>query len=271
MEEKMFEDILFSQQGPVAVLTINRPQVLNALRQQTKKEIGEVLDLVEASSDIRALLIVGKGRAFISGSDISEIGIARPGLETTQMSACMHRLLDRLASLKKPTMAVINGFALGGGLELALACDLRVCCPEARMGLPEIELGVLPCYGGTQRLPRVVGAGVAKELLFTGRMVEADEALRLNLVNRIFEKETLLSDAIDWMEKIAARPAAALHYAKVCVDEGLERSLKDGLALESEVAGILVETPEARENVSAFLERKSRKKKHAEATEEGRL
>ena len=257
-----YEDILFQQDGALAVLTVNRPEVLNALRTQTKKEIEAALEEVISNPEIRGLLIVGSGKAFISGSDISEIGIDRPGEETTQMSSRMHALLNKLATLKKPTMAVINGYALGGGLELALACDLRVCCLEVKMGLPEIDLGVLPCYGGTQRLPRIVGAGFAKELLFTGRMLSGEEALHAGIVNRVFDKETLLDDAKAWMNQITERSAAALYYAKVCVDEGLELSLKEGLALESRVAGILVETTEAKENVTAFLNK--RKKRQAE-------
>lgn len=262
MTEMSYQDIRYTRSEELAILTIARPQVLNALRTQTKREISDVLERVEADPTVKALLITGEGKAFGSGSDISEIGIDRPGSETAQMSARMHALLDRLAALPKPTMAVINGYALGGGLELALACDLRVCREGAKMGLPEVDLGVLPCYGGTQRLPRLVGTGLAKELLFTGRMVVSDEALRVGLVNRVYPQETLLEDAAQWMRTIAARSGAVLKYAKQCVDQGMEMSLKEGLALESEVAGLLVETPEAKENVAAFLEK--RKKKQAE-------
>lgn len=256
MKLPAFHDILLEQAGDLAILTVSRPQVLNALRTETKQELAGALDAVAAAPEIRGLLITGSGRAFISGSDVGEIGIDRPGSETEEMAGRMHALLDRLATLEKPTMAVINGFALGGGLELALACDLRVCGTAAKMGLPEIDLGVLPCYGGTQRLPRLVGAGLAKELLFTGRMVESGEALRVGLVNRVFAQETLLEDAADWMRQITARSAAALRCAKVCVDEGLALPLAEGLALERRVAGILVETPEAKTNVTAFLEKR---------------
>lgn len=262
MSEKLYQDISFETDDGLAILTIQRPQVLNALRMETKLEISDALDLAAEDPQIKGLLITGAGKAFISGSDISEIGIDRPGAETARMSAKTHELLDRLAALPKPTMAVINGYALGGGLELALACDLRVCREGARMGLPEIDLGVLPCYGGTQRLPRAIGVGLAKELLFTGRMLESGEALTVGLVNRVFPEETLLEDAKAWMKTITARSPAALRYAKICVDQGMELSLKDGLALESKVAGVLVETEEARQNVTAFLEK--RRKKQAE-------
>ena len=256
MDFSQLEDILFQVKEDIAILTIHRPHVLNALRTKTKEEINFVLDRVENDPAIRGLLITGSGRAFVSGSDISEIGIGRPGQETAEMSDHTHRLLDKLAGLKKPTMAVINGYALGGGLELALACDLRVCGAAAKLGLPEIDLGVLPCYGGTQRLPRTIGVGLAKELLMTGRMMDAQEALGCGLVNRVYDQETLLQDAAAWMGEILRYSSTALYYAKVCVDSGMELSLADGLALESKVAGILVETPEAQKNVTAFIEKR---------------
>ncbi len=268
----MFEDILFEQTDGIAVLTVNRPHAMNAMRAGTKEEIGKALSIVEETEEIKALLITGTGRAFISGSDISEIGIDAPGEETAKMSAHIHELFNRLEKLPKPTMAVINGYALGGGLELALACDLRVSTPEAKMGMPEIELGVLPCYGGTQRLPRVVGAGLAKEMLFTGRMLNGEEALRVGLVNRCFPAETLMEDSSRWMREIVAHSGPALRYAKECVDRGMEMSMEEGLALESRVAGLLVETPEAKKNVTAFIEERRRRKqeKAARANSENR-
>lgn len=260
MSERTYQDICFQKEGPLGILTVNRPSVLNALRTQTKEELSDALERTGDDAAIRGLLITGAGRAFISGSDISEIGIGRPGKETAQMSARTHQLLNRLAGLKKPVMAVINGFALGGGLELALACDLRVCGEAARMGLPEIDLGVLPCYGGTQRLPRIVGSGLAKEMLMTGRMLNAQEAERYGLVNRIYPQKTLLEDAKKWMLQILQYSPDALAYAKLCVDKGMESSLEEGLALESRVAGLLVETPDAQKNVTAFLEKRKAKK-----------
>ncbi len=259
MAEHVYQDILFQQDGPQAILTINRPQVLNALRAQTKQELSDALDAVEADPNIKVLIITGSGRAFISGSDINEIGIDRPGEETAKMSAHMHQLLNKLAAMPMPVVAAINGYALGGGLELALACDLCVCCPEAKLGLPEVDLGVLPCYGGTQRLPRAVGANLAKEMLFTGRMLTAEEAKNVGLVSKIFPKETLLENTKAWTKSFTGKSAVALRYAKVCVDEGLALSLQEGLALESKVAGILVETAEAKENVTAFLNKRNKK------------
>lgn len=259
MEKHTYQDILFQQDGPIAILTINRPQVLNALRTQTKNEFSDALDVVKANPDVKVLIITGTGRAFISGSDINEIGIDRPGEETAKMSAHMHQLLNKLAAMPMPVVAAVNGYALGGGLELALACDLCVCCPEAKLGLPEVDLGVLPCYGGTQRLPRAVGVNLAKEMLFTGRMLTAEEAKAVGLVSKIFPKETLLEDTKEWTKSFLNKSATALHYAKICVDEGMELSLQEGLALEAKVAGILVETPEAKENVTVFLNKRNKK------------
>lgn len=259
MPEHVYQDILFQQDGPQAVLTINRPEVLNALRAQTKQELSDALAAVKANPGVKVLIITGTGRAFISGSDINEIGIDRPSEETARMSADMHQLLNKLATMPIPVVAAVNGYALGGGLELALACDLCVCCPEAKLGLPEVDLGVLPCYGGTQRLPRAVGVNLAKEMLFTGRMLTAEEAKNVGLISKIFPKETLLEDTKEWIKSFVNKSATALYYAKVCVNEGMELSLQDGLALESKVAGILVETSEAKENVTAFLNKRNKK------------
>lgn len=254
-----YEDIILEISDNTATIVFNRPQVLNALRTQTKNEFSDALDVVKANPAVKVLIITGTDRAFISGSDINEIGIDRPGEETTNMSAHMHQLLNKLAAMPMPVVAAVNGYALGGGLELALACDLCVCSPEAKLGLPEVDLGVLPCYGGTQRLPRAVGVNLAKEMLFTGRMLTAEEAKEVGLMSKIFPKETLLEDTKEWTKSFANRSATALHYAKVCVDEGMELSLQEGLALEAKVAGILVETPEAKENVTAFLNKRNKK------------
>ena len=256
-----FEDILYRTEDGVAILTFNRPQVLNALRTRTKEEFDLALDLIAADPSVRAVLITGSGRAFVSGSDVNEIGIDRPGEETEKMSAHMHALLNKLAALPVPVVAAVNGYALGGGLELALACDLVTICPEAKVGLPEIDLGVLPCYGGTQRLPRAVGVLLAKEMLFTGRMLSGEEAVRCGLANKLFPKESLIDDTLAWIRSFGGKSAAALRYAKVCVDQGIRLSLEDGLALESRVAGVLVETPEAKACVTAFLARRAAKKR----------
>ena len=253
---EQFNDILLERHGAVAVLTINRPKVLNALRMQTKEELFAALQALAADPEGRGVIITGTGRAFVAGSDIAEISVNRPGTETAAMSQKAHQLMNYIEAMPKPVMCAINGYALGGGMELALACDLRFISATAKMGVPEIDLGVAPCYGGTQRLPRQIGAVLAKELLFTGRKLTAQESLELHLVNRVCEPEQLLHEAIAFMQDIASKAPVAVRYCKECVNSGLEMSLQDGLRLESEIAGALAETEDAREGVQAFLEKR---------------
>lgn len=268
MDNYDFQDIQLTYRDQIAILTLHRPNVLNAIRQQTKAELAVALKGIASDREVRGLIITGSGRAFSSGNDISEIGISRPPCETEQMSRDMHSLLDTLASLHIPTMAAINGLAFGGGFELALACDLRICCDKTMLGLPEIALGILPCYGGTQRLAHLLDPCLAKELLFSGRSISADEARTLGLVNRITECDTLLEDAVAWMQDITSHSAAALYWAKRCVDDGAAMSFREGLALESRAAGVLIDTPEARELVGAFLKGRNSGKNKAK---EGRI
>lgn len=251
-----YQDILFEVRNHVAYITIDRPKVLNALRMNTKAELEDAVDAIAADSSILGVIITGTGRSFISGSDISEISVDAEGGETTAMSQKAHALFDKFEALEKPVLAAINGYAIGGGTELALACDLRIASSRAVFGLPEVDLGVAPCYGGTQRLPRLVGAGVAKDLLFTGRKMKADEALRVGLVNRVVEHAELMNEAEATMRAILKNAPIAVKYCKLMVNRGLEMSLADGLDYEAQVAGILVETQDAKEGVRAFFEKR---------------
>ncbi len=251
-----YQDILFEVKDQMAFITINRPNVLNALREGTKEELGKAIQEISDDDTILGVIITGAGRAFIAGSDISEITINDPGSVTEAMSRRAHALFDKFENLSKPVIAAVNGYAMGGGTELALACDIRIASSKAVFGLPEVDLGVIPCYGGTQRLPRLVGAGFAKEILFTGRKVAADEARQIGLVNKVVEPEALLDEAEAMMRQILKNAPRAVGYCKELVNRGLDMNMADALALESKTVGLVIETEDAREGVTAFLEKR---------------
>jgi enoyl-CoA hydratase len=251
-----YKDILFKVEDNIAFITINRPKVLNALRMNTKKELENAMDRIAEDDNVLGVIITGEGRGFIAGSDISEISVDKKGEETAEMSKHAHALFDKFEALGKPIIAAVNGYALGGGTELALACDIRLASSKAVFGLPEVDLGVAPCYGGTQRLPRLVGKGIAMELLLTGKKLKADEAKEIGLVNKVVEHAELMKEAVDMMQSIIKNGPIAVKYCKYMVNKGMEMSLTDGLDYESEVAGILVETEDAKEGVRAFFEKR---------------
>jgi len=251
-----YEDIIVEVRDKIAFITINRPNVLNALRMKTKEELEHAIDTIAADDNIFGVIITGSGRAFIAGSDINEISVDKKGEETVNMSKKAHQLFNKFEEMGKPVIAAVNGHAMGGGTELALACDIRIASTRAIFGLPEVDLGVAPCYGGTQRLPRLVGTGIAKELLFTGRKVKADEAFRIGLVNKVVEHAELMNEAEAMMKSILKNAPIAVKYCKFMVNKGMQMCLADGLNYEAEVAGILVETEDAKEGVRAFFEKR---------------
>lgn len=252
-----YQDIIFQVKDNIAYIIVNRPEVLNALRMKTKEEIEHAIDVIAADDSICGVIITGTGRAFISGNDISEIKIDSKGEETVAMSRHAQKMLDKFEAMGKPIIAAINGYALGGGTELALACDIRIASTKAVFGLPEVRLGVAPCYGGTQRLPRLVGVGIAKELLFTGRKVSAEEAKEIGLVKKVVEHDELMNEAEALMKQILKNAPIAVKTCKELVNKGMEMSLADALVYESELNGMLAETEDAKEGVKAFFEKRS--------------
>lgn len=250
-----YKDIILTKDDNIGIITINRPNVLNALRSNTKEEIENAINFLDEDNEIRGIIITGTGKGFISGSDISEISVDAEGKETVEMSKKAHKLFDRFEEIGKPILAAVNGYAMGGGTELALACDLRIAGERAVFGLPEVDLGVAPCYGGTQRLPRLVGSGVALEMLFGAKFSAAD-AYRVGLVNKVVPDDELMDTAIAMMKKIASKAPIAVKYCKYMVNKGIQMSLQEGLDYEAEVAGLLVETEDAKEGVKAFFEKR---------------
>ena len=237
-----------------AFLRLNRPEKLNALSNEMFAAFNEHLDCLEHDNDLRAVIITGEGdRAFCSGTDIAELHDAAVG---TTISERGQQLCGRFESLPVPVIAAINGIAAGGGFELALACHLRVASSSATFSVPEIKLGLIPAYGGTQRLTRELGAGPALEMMLTGRSMTSDEALRLGLVSRVVQPSELMSEATSLAKEISELSPLSIRACLEAVIKGLELPLSEGLKLETELFSSLFETEDAREGTSAFLEKR---------------
>lgn len=250
-----FTTLQLDIEGQVAIITITRPDALNALNAQLLMEMGAILDIVEMHSEVLALVITGEGRAFVAGADIGELATLGDSFGGREQALLGQDVMNSVAALPFPTIAAVNGFALGGGLELALACDLRVASESAKMGLPEVGLGIIPGYGGTQRLARLIGQGRALDLIMTGRHVPADEALQLGLVNRVVEDAK--ATAVEIANQCLKNGPIALGLAKEAVVRGLGVTLPQGLEIEADLFGMAVTTADAKEGLSAFVEKRA--------------
>jgi enoyl-CoA hydratase len=251
-----YEFLSLEQEGAVAVVTINRPAVLNALSEAVLREIQRAFDALADDDGVRAIVLTGAGeKAFVAGADIKELAAQTPvsGRETARRG---QRLFTRIEQLGKPVIAAINGFALGGGCELALACTFRFAADTAKIGLPEITLGLLPGYGGSVRLPRLIGKARAMEMILTGKPVTADEAFRVGLVNRVVPAASLVADAKAFAADLAAKAPIALRYAMQSIERGLEMPFDEALELEATLFGLVASTADMREGTTAFLEKR---------------
>jgi enoyl-CoA hydratase len=252
-----YETLILERDGRVALITFNRPHVLNALGRATVQELDTALDELAADAGVGALVLTGAGdRAFVAGADIGEFNRLSSAREAEAFTRRAQAVLAKLEALPKPVIAAINGFALGGGCELAMACDIRLAADTARLGQPEINLGIIPGFGGTQRLARLVGEGCAKLLCMTGDMVDAAEALRIGLVDRVVPAAELQQAARSLAAKLASKAPLALAVVKQAIHEGLEGSLAAGLAHEAALFGVVFDTQDRAEGVSAFLEKR---------------
>ncbi len=251
-----YENLAVERDAGVEVITIARPKVLNALNAQTLTELSQAIDVAGADDDVRVLILTGEGdRSFVAGADINELAIQTPvgGREHARHG---QTIFDRIERLGKPVIAAVNGFALGGGCELAMACTMRLAADTARFGQPEINLGLIPGYAGTQRLPRLVGRGRALELLLTGDPITADEAWRIGLVNRVVPAANLMAEARALAGKLAAKPAVAARYVLEAVAGGLEMSFADAADYEATLFALVSTTEDMREGTRAFLEKR---------------
>jgi enoyl-CoA hydratase len=254
-----FETLLLETADGVATLTLNRPGAMNAITARMKEELARALDAVEADAEVRVLVITGAGtKAFCAGADIKE----RSGTDPTPAEfyarqKLTQRLFSRIEQLDRPVIAAINGVALGGGCEIALACDLRIAADTASLGLTEVNLGVLPAGGGTQRLPRIVGAAKAKELIFTGQRLAAAQALELGLVNRVVPADGLMAAAGELARQIAAKPPLAVRLAKQVINKGLQTDTETAMEFELYAASILFDTDDRKEGMRAFVEKRA--------------
>jgi enoyl-CoA hydratase len=254
-----YEDLLYEVKEQIARITINRPKVLNALNRKTVEELGQSLDAARQDDSVRVVILTGAGeKAFVAGADINELA-KRTSVDGPDFARFGQEVLHRLETLGKPSIAAINGFALGGGCELALACTMRIASKNAKLGQPEVKLGILPGYGGTQRLSRLCGKGVAHEMILTGEMTTAEDALRIGLVNRVVEQAELLPTAEAMAKKIIANAPLAVKYAMEAVERGVEMPQEEGLYLEAALFGLCCATDDMHEGTRAFLEKRPAK------------
>lgn len=252
----VYENLIVEQDGGVLLITVNRPKVLNALNSATLAELGQAFDAAATDEAVRAIVLTGAGeKSFVAGADISELALQTPvaGREHAHRG---QRLFDRIERLGKPVVAAINGFALGGGCELAMACTIRLAAEHARFGQPEINLGLIPGFAGTQRLPRLIGRGRAQELLLTGDMIGADEAYRIGLVNHVYPAASLMDEAKKLAHTLAAKAPVAARYILDAVAGGLDMSFAEAEAYEATLFGVTFATEDMREGTSAFLEKR---------------
>jgi enoyl-CoA hydratase len=251
-----YSNILYEKKNHLAYITINRPKVLNALNMDTMEELRAAFTEAKADAQVRVVLLTGSGeKAFVAGADINELARHNP-VEAKEYTHRGQSVLDLIENLGKPVICCINGFALGGGCEIALACTLRLASDNAKLGQPEVKLGIIPGYGGSQRLPRLVGKGLANQMLLTGEMITAAEAHRIGLVNEVVPLAELLPRAEAIAQKIISNGPLAVQYTLEAVNKGMEMPLPEALFLEATLFGVACATEDKKEGTTAFLEKR---------------
>jgi enoyl-CoA hydratase len=249
-----YQNIIFEKEENIAIITFNRPDAMNALNNQTRAEFAAAIAEVAADNEIKVLILTGSGKAFVAGSDIKEFSQTTP-----YVAHNINRLGEMVEKLEKPVIAAVNGFCLGGGCEIAMGCDIIIASEKAKFGQTEINIGIIPGGGGTQRLPRLIGICRAKELIYTGDIIGAEEALRLGLVNRVVPVDQLMPVAKELAKKIATKSSAALKLAKTAINRGMQTNLESGLKYEYELYSLALSLEDRVEGVNAFLEKRTPK------------
>ena len=252
----MYNTLTFEKKEAIGILTINRPDKLNAISNELTSELQQLFDQIEDDKELRVLVITGAGeKAFVAGADIGEL-VDRDAQIGRKVSRLRQEIFSRIENFLFPAIAAVNGYALGGGLELALACSIRICSDKALFGAPEVKLGIIPGDGGTQRLPRLVGLGRAMEMILTGDFIDAQEAFRIGLANKVVPHDELMEKTMELAKKIASRPPLAVSYAKEAVNRSLDGNPVSGFMLESYLHALACTTVDKKEGVAAFLEKR---------------
>jgi enoyl-CoA hydratase len=252
-----FENITYEVKGSIGYISLNRPKVMNALNRQTVEELNAAFHAAKEDAIVKGVILTGTGeRAFIAGADVAELSEIE-GDKAGEFSVKGQEVLSFIETLGKPVIAAVNGFALGGGCETAMACTLRIAAEHAKFGQPEVKLGIIPGYGGTQRLPRLVGKGRALQLILTGDLIDAHEALRIGLVNEVVPASDLLSRCEAILKQIGANAPIAIRYSIDAVNEGIETDLSSGLRLEAKLFALAAATEDRKEGTSAFIHKRA--------------
>ena len=251
-----YQNILVEKEDDIAILYINRPKALNALNKETLLEIKMAISQIAEDQEVKVVIITGSGeKAFVAGADITYMQNMN-AVEGREFGKLGQEVFSLIESIEKPVIAAVNGFALGGGCELAMSCDFRIASDKAKFGQPEVTLGITPGFGGTQRLPRLVGMGMAKQLLFSGEMIDAQEALRIGLVNRVVPGEQLLAAAKQIARSISKNAQLAVRFCKVAVNQGMQTDIDRAMTIEADLFGLCFSTEDQKEGMKAFVEKR---------------
>lgn len=250
-----YKDILFEKQNNICIVTINRPQALNALNNNVIEELNDAVDEIINDKDISITIITGKGISFVAGADILELKDKTP-VEIAKISEFGAGVFRKIELMEKPVIAAVNGFALGGGCELAMACDIRLACENAKFGQPETGLGIIPGFSGTQRLSRLVGIGKAKELIFTSNIIDATEAEKIGLVNSVVKPEELMDKTLKLAHQILKNGQLAVRYSKTAINRGYETDIETGMLIEKNLLSLCFATADREEGITAFMEKR---------------